>query len=1757
MDLRSEDDVLTGNLTTSESINSILKRTIWLDLETTRAGRIRHVGAILSDEVFEKAHNAGSKEVLKQLDEIASKADFVLGHNLLGHDFPILRAASPWLQILKKPVIDTLYLSPLAFPQNPYHRLVKNYKLVRSSINSPVEDARLAASVFSDQFESFAQMAAEKKQMIDFYRFCFQDSIFNTFSGAGISSVFSMMTPPILKTQEDALSCFLDLTEGLVCTGAAEVIIPELLARKETRAAAAYCLAWLQVAGGNSVLPPWVRHRFPEIPKIIKALREDPCGRPNCGYCADNHDPDQHLEKFFGYRSFRKKPMTEKGESLQKAIVSSCLGDKPVMGILPTGGGKSLCYQLPALVRYSRRGTLTVVISPLQALMKDQVDNLVKKTGTLFADAVSGLQTLPERGEVFERIRLGDTAILYISPEQLRSIGVRNVLRQREVGCWVFDEAHCLSKWGHDFRPDYLYAARFIREFAKEQNQEVPPVACFTATAKKDVIEEITNHFREELSHDLLLYQGGVERENLSFQVIPVSAAEKFQRTQVIIESQLQKEREAPGVIVYAATRKSTEEIAEFLRHQGILAEAFHAGLEAGRKREIIADFVSGQIPVICATNAFGMGIDKENIRLVLHFEMPGSLENYIQEAGRAGRDLKPARCVLLYDPHDAGRQFHMGALSEVKRQEIARLLRALRRKKPNQQGEIVVTSDELLRDEDMADLRRSVTQVRDTKVRASIAWLERAGFLQRNQNLTEVFQGKPLVKSLEEARKVIDCLNLSPHTQNMWLRILHQLMNAADKQGCSADFLAEALFPERQTLQEMEKATGLTAAQIVITALHDLADAGLIDQGVTLSASFRPKGKNNSTRILEAACDLEDSLVKILQEEDPDAENGNWVLLNIRRLNQMLKNEGYGTTPDVLRQLIKGISYDGKGFAASQGSFEIGYIDRNRYQMRLQRSWGSVRRTIFLRQNVARVILKTLIDMAKKQVAEKGSELSGELEMSFTSDELSTAIKSDIALRSEVKKVLPAIDRGLMFLHEQKAITLQGGLAVLRQAMSIRLSPNAKGRYYNKGDYKPLAVHYREKRLQVHVMMRYAELALEKIAKSLGLVFDYFALGRTKFVNKYFADEKELIEKATTAESYRQIVEKLRNPVQIAAVGKPVEDNMLILAGPGSGKTTVIVHRCAYLLEVERVPARQILVLCFNHSSAIMLRKRLIKLVGKPAAGVTVATYHGAAMRLAGISIRDMAGSHKEGDIDFDSIIRGAVSLLKGKKEITGIEPDEMRDRLLGGYTHILVDEYQDIDEVQYDFVSAVAGRSLVEEDGRLTILAVGDDDQNIYTFRGANVRFIRRFQEDYSTHIVYLVENYRSSRHIISASNSLIRNNQDRMKGTHPICINRDREKNLPGGKWNKLDPVSQGRVQIVTVKDWPQQAVHIIREIERLKAIDPSVKNDDFAVLARTKAPLNAARLVLEDADYPLKMTIDKGLPLHRVREINVALEWLKLNEKQNLHASDLHNRLRQIRGDKGVNIWWQLIDSFLQGYLEETSDSILPVSWAIDRFYEFLVEQRREKMMGQGIFLSTVHSAKGMEFPHVFVLDGDWQREMGKMQREEERRVMYVAMTRAEQTLHLFKIPGRENPFLKEIRGDFVIPLTDRLGEDRCDRRQCQYEMLGLNEIYLDYAGSYSDGHSIHRYLDAIESGHRVAFCHTNGKIDILDGGGRCLARLSKEGADKWLGRLDQVSELRVVAMIQRNQDDPDMGFHKRIKASRWELPVLEAVLSYPQ
>jgi ATP-dependent DNA helicase RecQ len=1745
----------TGTQSPAAACDRFIAGTLALDLEVTRSGRkIRHMAAVFGKETFSWSGGRGIGKALAELDDFAGRARYVLGHNVFRHDLAILKGTAPGLALLKKPVVDTLYLSPLAFPRNPYHRLVKDYKLVRASVSDPLEDARLALSVFRDQWESFARQAGKTPDLLAFYAHCFRRSRFDGFSGRGLAALFDLIGPQTRLEAGEAAGVFTRLVEDLVCRHAVASALADAAESTTMRPVLAYGLAWLRVAGSNSVLPPWVRHQFPDLVPFLRRLRDTPCGQADCGYCRRTHDPEGQLKRFFGFEGFRSEPRTGEGRSLQRAVTLQGLQDKPLLAILPTGGGKSLCFQLPALVRHQRRGLLTVVLSPLQALMKDQVDNLVRNTGTPFAAAIYGLLTPPERGEVIERVRLGDIAILYLSPEQLRNRSVREVLTQREIGCWVFDEAHCLSKWGHDFRPDYLYAARFIREFSRAQNLSLPPIACYTATAKLDVIEEILAYFSTELGQTLVLYEGGVERDNLVFDILPVNAAEKPGRALELVQQQL-AEADGGGIIVYAARRRTTEEIAEFFNHKGVPAEAFHAGLEANEKRRIIEAFVSGEIPVICATNAFGMGIDKSDIRLVLHHDIPGSLENYLQEAGRAGRDLKPARCVLLYDTNDAETQFRLGAVSEINKEEIRRILRCLRRGKRNRDNQIVLTTRELLREDEMAGVFEKNDRASDTKVKTAVSWLERADFLQRDQNLTQVFQGRPLVRNLEEADPIIQRLKLSPMMRDLWRGILQVVINAPAERGLSADDIAESLFSSAETLKRLEARFGLQPSQLVIYAMHEMASAGILDKGMMLSAFVARKGGDKSVSRLAQVCALETAMLKFMQEQAPDAQVGDWLDLDISRLNQRLRNNDHDSNPLILRNLVKGLAYDGKGLAGSHGSIDLHHLGRNRYRVCLQRSWQAIADTAALRRDVAGVILDELVDKAKEMAATAEKGAPNELLVPFSANDLAAAIRHDITLQANVQKPLAAIDRGLMFLHEHKVITLQNGLAVFRQAMTISLNPAAKGRRYTSGDFKPLAVHYRERRFQVHVIMEYAHLAMERIARALSLVLDYFALPRNRFVAKYFADRRQMLERATGVESYRRIVESLHNPVQIQIVGSPVSANKLIMAGPGAGKSRVIVHRCAYLLRVERIPANRILVLCFNHHAAVSLRKRLAELVGPDARGVAVATYHGAAMRLAGISLRELTEHQGAEDLDFDLLIREAVPLLKGEKEVPGLDPDEVREQLLQGFSHILVDEYQDIDQDQYELVSAIAGRTLAAEDGRLAIVAVGDDDQNIYAFRGANVRFIQRFQQDYQVEAIdYLVENYRSSGHIIRAANQLVARNRDRMKGEHPIRVNRQRKGDPEGGAWESLDSLARGRVQILNVKDPAHQAAAVFQELMRLSTLTPDFDWNRCTVLARTNRALAPLRVLCEQNGIGFRRSLQSSLPLHRLRGVHQYLEALKPVEGEIRRASELAELLPVGEADAAADPWAALLIELQAAYQAETVDAPLPVSHLVDWLYETLAEQRREKTIGRGLFLNTLHGAKGLEFDHVFILDGDWRRPAERRKQEEERRLLYVGMTRARQTLCLMEMAASPNPFLGPLTGPSILRRPGSPAEAPLPNDLFRYyQVLGLQEVHLSYAAAFSPEHEIHAHLANLAVGDLLTLAENETGVLIKDRSGIAVAKLSKLGCRNWAARLEDILEARVLGMLHWCAEDGHDLYRAYAKARTWELPLVEVVL----
>ena len=329
------------------------------------------------------------------------------------------------------------------------------------------------------------------------------------------------------------------------------------------------------------------------------------------------------LKKVFGYGSFRKG---------QQEIIEAVTSGRDALGIMPTGAGKSLCYQIPAILS----GGTAIIISPLISLMKDQVDALVQNG--VSAASINSAVDWETASDIFREVRHGRVSLLYVAPERLEGGGFAEFLRSIDIGLVVVDEAHCVSQWGHDFRPSYLNIAPVIASLPKR-----PTVAAFTATATPEVRDDIISQLALREPFTLTT---GFDRENLFFHV--EHPADKN-------AALIQYVRQFPDVsgIVYASTRKNVESICERLRGHGINAVRYHAGLSDEERRRNQESFIYDRASIMVATNAFGMGIDKSNVRYVIHYNMPSNLDAYYQEAGRAGRDGLPADCILFYGSRD------------------------------------------------------------------------------------------------------------------------------------------------------------------------------------------------------------------------------------------------------------------------------------------------------------------------------------------------------------------------------------------------------------------------------------------------------------------------------------------------------------------------------------------------------------------------------------------------------------------------------------------------------------------------------------------------------------------------------------------------------------------------------------------------------------------------------------------------------------------------------------------------------------------------------------------------------------------------------------------------------------------------------------------------------------------------------------------------------------------------------------------------
>jgi len=629
-------------------------------------------------------------------------------------------------------------------------------------------------------------------------------------------------------------------------------------------------------------------------------------------------------------------------------------------------------------------------------------------------------------------------------------------------------------------------------------------------------------------------------------------------------------------------------------------------------------------------------------------------------------------------------------------------------------------------------------------------------------------------------------------------------------------------------------------------------------------------------------------------------------------------------------------------------------------------------------------------------------------------------------------------------------------------------------------------------------------------------------------------------LRRQTTPESWRTIVEALENPNQLRIVADDREQtNVLVLAGPGSGKTRVLVHRIAYLIRVRRENPRGILALVYNRHAASEIHRRLFDLLGNDARGVTISTCHGFAMRIVGASFARQAEKVEAGA--FDKVLLQAVSLLRGDG-LSRDEAEAQRETLIEGYRWILVDEYQDIGLKEYALIDAVAGRSIEDEDTRLSLFAVGDDDQNIYAFAGASVEFIRHFEVDYNARPVHLIESYRSTENIINVANRVIAPAAERMKAGHDIVVNRTRKTEPAGGVLEQLDTVGRGRVQVLRgAKTEFEQAVLAVKELERLSTVVPDWDWAKAAVIAREWRYLQPVRSYCEAHGIPVQSANADPPGFWRMRETQQFVTWLRARKSSAIRPGEITEWIRA----QPTGTWWSVlregVDDFTQELGERETDRKDVIEW----FAEWGREVRKRQ---SGLLLLSAHRAKGLEFDDVAILDGGWDRRSRSEDLDAARRLYYVAMTRARRSLALLSM-NNSYPFADGLTAPSVLVRADSrspLDVSDCNRI---YQTPGLSEVDLGFAGRLADGNQTLTALEKLNVGDTVKLRKANGRWLIINQNDVVIGRMAKKFNPPVNANFSGGS---VFAISTRYRSDSSEAYQDLVKRDQWSVVLPELI-----
>ena len=1470
-----------------------MKEIVFFDLEVDpKTDVLLDIGCIRPDGAI--FHKRSIPEFLSFI----GKSDFLCGHNIFQHDLKYLQKymREPGFGLRKS--IDTLLLSPLFYPKKSYHGLSKDDKLQTEEKNNPVSDAKKARELLIDEFTTFRKMPEEFKQIL-FQLLHSQMEFACFFQYADYSRQdTSVELVQQIKVQFKDRICEHADVEALIQD-------PVPLAYK------------LSSIREGDFTPAWVLKNYPRVQEVGFLLRGIPCSR-GCSYCNKSLNPIAALQRLFGLTHFR----TFGDIPLQEQAVHAALKNQSLLAIFPTGGGKSVTFQLPALISGESTKALTVVISPLQSLMKDQVDGLEKKHHITDAASINGLLSEVERSQAIRQVEEGRASLLYIAPESLRSVTIERLLLKREIARFVIDEAHCFSAWGQDFRVDYLFIGEFIRNLQeKKQLSGKIPVSCFTATAKLKVVEDIRQYFKEKSDLNLELFRADTARANLHYTVLETkSDEEKYSRLRMLIES-----KSCP-VIVYVSRTKKADELTQRLTNDGFAALAFHGKMDRDKKTLNQNEFMEGRTNIMVATSAFGMGVDKADVGMVIHYNISDSLENYIQEAGRAGRNESiSADCYILFDEEDLDRHFILHNQTKLTIKEIKQVWKALK-ELTQIRNNAFYSPLEIARKAGWDENVRGI----ETKITTTISALENVKYVRRGLNYPMIYANSILCKSAQEAIDKINASDSFGDKKENAIRIIKSLFSSKSKR-LSTDELAES------RVDYIADRLGLTREQVirVVTVLKDLkilAD----DKDIRV---FIKKGERSTTLsmpVLEVHMKIEHALWEIFTEDE--------VTYHLKEINTTLQNKDI---PECSTRKIRGIV----NFWAKKGWIQRRNHDHsgNHFQLSLAIPRKEFGDRMADRHYLAAFTVRYLFQKdAKSSPQSLGSD---GMQIEFSVLELREEAERQEGVFAR-KFSIDDVEDTLFYLSRIEALRIDGGFMVTFNRLSIERMEKNNSKQYTSPDYKLLENHYLHKVQQIHIVGEYARKMIRSEKEAAQFSHDYFNLEFGGFLKRYFPGSRQAeISRAVTPAKYKRLFASLSDR-QLGIIEDTTHRVIVVAAGPGSGKTKILVHKLASLLLCEDVKPEQLLMLTFSRAAATEFKERLLELINETAHYVEIKTFHSYCFDLLG----------RIGNIDqSDNVVNEAVLKINNNE----IEKNKITKTVL------VIDEAQDMDASQFDLLQA-----LMQQNEEMRLILVGDDDQNIFAFRGASSIYMRHFVEMQDTVTYQLTENFRSGREIVTFANLWASRIAQRLKTTPGISANPNKS-----------------IVSIVAYK-----SPHLILPVS--EAVKAAALSGTTAILVRTNEEAIQLAAVLRQVGMKAQL-------VQANEQFRLALLYELRAFSQILGHNDKIPRIEEKEWEAAIQ---QFSDIFRNSSRRDLVLSMVrhfAVVHPRNKYYSdwnnFARESNIEDFANieeSVIYVSTIHKVKGKQFDNVYLLLNGFEPTT-----DVNKRLMYVAFTRARTHLEI--------------------------------------------------------------------------------------------------------------------------------------------------------